>query len=110
MTERHRDGLCDLGDNIHRGHDSDGLGKAFQPAKEAVLLDGAAPADHAGHQRPSDGGGKMRRGRAQDAGHANECTKQRRQEQRADIGRPVSVVLAHGVLDHAVEHGNTFLH
>ena len=34
VTERHRNWLGNLGDKVHRGHNHNRLGKAFQPAAE----------------------------------------------------------------------------
>ena len=74
VTERHRNWLGNLGDKVHRGHNHNRLGKAFQPAADAVALDGAAPAEEAGHQRPCHGGGQIGRGRTENAGHTDKGT------------------------------------
>ena len=61
-----------------------------------------------GHQCPGNGCRQIRCGRAQDSGHADEGAAQRREKQRADVGRPIAVVFAHRAFNHIVEHGHTF--
>ena len=72
------------------------------------LLDGAAPADKACHQRPSHRRGQISRRRAEGARHADERTADGTEEQRADVGCPITVVLAHRAFDHVIEHRHAF--
>ena len=109
MTEGERDGLSDLGDDVHRRHYHDRLGEALEPRLEAEILYVVVPYHSGGDERPGESDREVLRRGLEDLCHTEESTDDRAQEERADIRGKLQVVLTHRVLHKTVEHRDELL-
>ena len=106
VTERHRQGLCDLGYDIHRRHNYDRLREALEPRLEAEVLDVVVPHHTRGDERPSESNREVACRRAEDRRSSYQASEYGGEEQSTDVGSEVEVVFAHSVLYESVEHAD----
>lgn len=110
MTESHGNRLSNFGNDIHGSHYDDRFGKTLEPAEETVILDFVVPYDECDHYCPYHYAADVSRGGAEETGQTDIGAENGREEDGADEGSPVSVMLAHGFDYHLAQHHNAFFH
>ena len=108
VTECHGNRLSYFGNDVHGSHDYDRLGESLEPAKKTVILDVVIPYYDGNHYCPNHNTADVGGGGAQETGKTDEGTADRREEDGADEGYPVGIVLAHGLNNHLVQHHYAF--
>ncbi len=94
----------------HLGHDVHGIDIILQEAAKAVLFNVVSPNDHTDHDGPYQRNAEVRGGRAKKTGQTDERRTNGAEEDGADQGQIVGIVLTHGVADHVVEHHHALFH